>query len=155
MGLRDDARRMKASLGVLALGVVMVSACSTPEVPDALVELRRMSGSQALAVSREAAPDLVAEAGRSLQRAEAAMERRDAAQARWMATLGGIQARIAVAVARQQAAEARSSEATRALREVEEDIARYESQRDDALRELERLERLRESTESADPSVDP
>ena len=60
-----------------------------------------------------------------------------------MAALGTIQARIAVALARQQAAESRIARSSQSLTEVEEDINRYRSQREDALRELERLEELR------------
>lgn len=133
----------------LLLSALATSACSHQEPPEALVELRQMTSSKALMVSREAAPDLVAESQRSLQRAEEALERRDRAQARWMATLGSIQALVAVSVARQQAAEARSAEATGAIREIEEDIERYESLREDALRRIQRLEALRSEQESS------
>lgn len=78
------------------------------------------------------------------------------ALARWMATLGSIQARVAVAVARQQAAEARSAEAATALREIDEDLARYESIRQDALLQIERLESVRsQGSGASDPVPDP
>lgn len=141
---------------VLCMFSVACLSCSHPEPPEALVELRRMSSSPSLTSSREAAPDLVAEAERSLRRSEEAFERRDTAQARWMATLGSIQARIAVSVARQQEAEARSATAATAMREVEEDLSRYESLRQDAIRQIQRLEAVRSGDgDRSDPVPDP
>jgi len=140
------AAGLRWSLLQVALLVLIMSAaagCSHPPPPESLVELRRIAGSPAMDEGREAAPDLVAEAQRSLQRAEASLAARDQARARWMAALGTIQARIAVALARQQAAESRIARSSQSLTEVEEDINRYRSQREDALRELERLEELR------------
>ena len=140
------ATRREVSPAITLVSLLLISGacsgCAHPEPPEALVELRRVVSGPAFTQGRTAAPDLGAEAERSLSTAEAALEDRDTARARWMATLGGIQARTTVALARQQAAEARRAAAARATGEVEEDLARFRSQRADALRDIERLEAM-------------
>lgn len=119
-----------------------VSACSGSRPPEPLIELRGVVESAAFESGDEAAPDVAAEAERSLAMAEQAFARGDEARARRMATLGGIQARIAMALLRQQAAGARSERARGELRGANEDVARYRSRREDADNEIRRLESI-------------
>ena len=126
----------------LLLAGVFLSACSAGPPPPVLEELRRVVESPAFEAGSEAAPDLGAEAERSLAVAEQAHARGDEARARHMATLGGIQARIASAISRQQIALEREERARRELMLVQEDIARYRSAREDAEAEAHRLEEL-------------
>lgn len=132
-----------------------LSSCAHPEAPAPLVELRQIVEAPSMAQGQAAAPDLVAESRRSLRLAEESLERNDAAQARWLATLGILQARIAVAVARQHAAASRREAASIALRHAEEDLARFRAQQTDAEHEIQRLEALAGGAPSREPGSTP
>lgn len=115
------------------------------------MELRRTIGGEPLEAGRQAAPDLVAEAERSLAVAERALAAGDQATASRMATLGCIQARTAFAMARQRAAQERLRAAERATAVAAEDLTRYLSDAEDATREIERLEALGRQAPSEAP----
>jgi hypothetical protein len=146
-----------ASLRAVAvlIAVVSSSSCAHPEAPAPLVELRQVVDSPSVAQAQRAAPDLVAESQRSMRLAEEALQRHDVAQARWLATLGVTQARIAVAVSRQQAASSRREAASIALQRVEEDLARFRAQQTDAQNEIRRLEAQAERTPSSSTGPPP
>jgi hypothetical protein len=135
--------------------VLWLGACARPEAPPPLVELRQVVGAPAAEQGRAAAPDLVMESRRSLRLAEDALRRRDVARARWLATLGVLQARIAVAVARQQTAASRREAASIELQRVEEDLARFRAQQVDAQNEIRRLESLAGAAPSNDVGATP
>lgn len=139
----------------VALTSFEAAGCGGSPPPEALVELRRALSEPTLARGREAAPDLVAEAERSLALAERALARGDEATARRTALLGSLQARTAWALARQHSARAREEMARHELEEAREAIARYRSQRSDALREIQRLEALNPGRAPDDGALDP
>jgi hypothetical protein len=137
---RERVRLFLRFFGVLLLPMWL--GCARAAAPEQLLELRRVVESPACVSAEGTVPDLVVESRRSLVLAERAFERRDVMRSRWVASLGVVQARIATAMARQQEAEFRRSEAESKLRETEEDIARYRSQRNDVEAEIRRLEGL-------------
>lgn len=144
-------RRTRArALSVVALAALWGCAPIVP--PEPLVELRSIAAAPNMDRGREAAPDLIAEAERSLAAAERALAAGDAAAARRLATLGTIQARTAFAIARAQEAQRREDRARQEIVAREEDIARYRAQRRDAEREIRRLEALRERDPRAEPA---
>ena len=106
---------------------VSLGACGEIPSPRPLVELRRELTGGGLAAELEAAPDLTAEARRSWREAEAALERRDVARARWMASLGLIQIELARLALRRLRARQRSSRAHHPQQEIQEDLDRFES----------------------------
>lgn len=137
--------KVEISAFLLLLGVAPVlGGCAHPQPPEALQNLRGALSNSAGGVTEEVAPELVREARRSLENADAAFEEQSLGRSRWLATLGLTQLRIADAIARQRVAEEQQRRSVDDIAEVEEDLARFRSMRRDAEREIERLEHFRE-----------
>lgn len=140
--------RRSPSLLLAALAVSIATSgggCAALDPPEPLIELREVIDGQRSMAAREAAPELVAEARRTLENAERAYQGRAVGRARWLATLGITQMRVATAISRQRAAQERLEAARRTSTDIEQDLARYRSMRSDALHEIERLEAMRDA----------